>query len=358
MSPWLLLLVPLIAVVVLEIAARIYYRVKYLVPFHSRVIGEYPFSEFLEEVDPPLFFRFKKNYSSPLVNLNRFGCRGPQPAPDGEKKRLLVIGESNLFGVKLRKEKHLWSIVLQDLLDQRMPGRWEVINAGNPGYNSDQHWELWRKELKKVKPDILVVAMGGNDTAMVTTKGPKWRPGTAWPLKFVLALERKSRWWQKILNHFCLYFLWRRMSMGPPANNFPLAQGDIPLAACHENIKKNFQALAREARAMGAKVACTVYAPAIEPGMDQKAQRRAAAIQANWHEVLETRTVFDLKLVRYIGEVVSPELDLPLIDFYSVFRRHPRRFEMYFDLVHWNQKGMLVVAQTFLQDIDKLGWWD
>ncbi len=357
MSLWLLVLIPVIAIALLEIAARIYHRIKYLVPFHSKVIGEYPYSQFLEKTDPPLFFRFKKNFHSPMVNLNRLRCRGPEPAPDGEKKRILIIGESYLFGVKLQKEEQLWSVILQGLLDERTPGQWEVLNAGNPGYNSDQHLAEWRRELKKSKPDILIAAMGGNDIAIASLMGPKWQPGAPWPMNFIEALERKSPWWNKLLEKFCLYFILRRMEMGPAYSHFSPADHDIPREACHENIKKNFRALVGEARDMGAKVACTFYAPAVDLEMDQRSQRQVASIQANWRETLETRTGFDLKLMKVIKEELCPELELPFIDLYSVFRSHPKRFEMYFDLAHWNKRGMPLVAQTFLSEIESLGWW-
>jgi lysophospholipase L1-like esterase len=357
MNPWLLIACVLAALVLAEVAARIFHRLKYLTPFHSKVIGEYPFSQFLEKTGPPLYFRFKKNFHSPMVNINRLRCRGPEPAPDGTKKRLLVMGESYLFGVKLRKEEQLWSSILQRLLDESMPGQWEVLNASNPGYNANQHLELWRQELKKTKPDIVIAAMGGNDIAIASLMGPKWQPGAPWPLDFIMALERKSPLWNKFLSRFCLYFLWRRLKKGPPKSNFAASEQGIPREACHENIKQNYRALVREARDMGAKVACTFYAPAVDFDLDPRDQRRAASIQANWKETLETRTSFDLKLMKVIKEELCPELELSFIDFFSVFRSHPKRFEMYFDLAHWNQRGMPLVAQTIMNEIDKLGWW-
>ena len=67
--------------IVLEMAARLYHRSSFLVPFRSRRVGEYPFTRFTEQQDPPLYFRFKKGFRSPMVSLNRFGLRGPDPSP-------------------------------------------------------------------------------------------------------------------------------------------------------------------------------------------------------------------------------------------------------------------------------------
>ena len=200
--------------------------------------------------------------------------------------------------------------------------------------------------------------MGANDIAIAAMMGPKWRPGATWPMEFVYALERKIPWRKEFLSHFCFYFLWRRMRKGPPRSHFSPPEGEIPREACQENLKNNYRDLVKEARDMGIKTACAFYAPAADYDLDPRDQRRAASIQANWRETLETRTSFDLELMRIVKEDICPELDLPFIDLYSVFKRHPKRFEVYFDLAHWNQRGMLAAAQTFWDEIDKLGWWD
>ena len=334
------------------------HRIKYRVPFHSKAFAEYPYADFMEEAAPPLFFRFKKNYRSPLVNFNRFRCRGPEPAPDGEKKRLLLIGESYLFGVKLFSEEDIWSSKLQKMLDERWPGRWEVLNAGNPGYVSDQHLELWRQELKHTKPDILILAMGGNDMAVTSMNGPNWKPGATWPLKFIYALERKSTPLKRLLSHFCFYFLWRRMTQKATKSNFQPPKGEIPFAACQENIKQNFRALVNEAGAQGAKVICTFYAPAADFDLTPEDEPKAESIQANWRETLKTRTSKDLELMRVTQEEICPELGMPFINLHKVFQKEPRRFEMYYDLAHWNKRGMPVTARAFYREIDKLGWWE
>ena len=312
MSYWFLLPALLAAVAALEIAARILHRIKYRVPFHSKAFAEYPYGEFIKEADPPLFFEFVKNYRSPMVNFNRFRCRGPEPAPDGERKRLLLIGESYLFGVKLFSEEDNWPFKLQKMLDRNWPGRWEVLNAGNPGYNSDQHLELWRRELKQIKPDILILAMGGNDMALTAMAGPKWKPATPWPLNFILALERKSTPFKRLLSRFCFYFTWRRMTRKANQSNFPAPKGEIPFDACRENIRRNFRDLVGEAREQGAKVACTFYAPAADFDITPEEEPKVESIQANWRETLKTRTSKDLELMRFTQEEICPELEMPL----------------------------------------------
>ncbi len=341
----------------LELAARLYHRVRYRLPFHSRRIAEYPYRSFIEEADPPLYFRFKRNFRSPRVNFNRFRCRGPQPEPAGSKKRLLAISESYLFGVKLFKEEQVWAARLQAMLDRRYPGDWEVLNGGNPGYNSDQFRILWEQEMHRVKPNLLVLGMGANDYAIAGVKGKDWRPGVPWPLSFIYALERRSPAWRHWANTLCLYFLWRRWRGHPPRNRFAVDADTFPERACQENIAKNMRCLVDEARKQGAKVVGISYAPVVDFGLSARDQRRADSLQANWRLLLESRTKYDLRFLEFFNTRLCPELGIPCIDTYAHFRRHPRRFEMYFDLVHWNHRGMELAAQIIFQEIDKLGWW-
>ncbi|MEN6391575.1 MAG: hypothetical protein ABFD04_14275 [Syntrophomonas sp.] len=132
-------------------------------PFQPKNVGEYPFKNCIGEVDAPLIFRFRKNFNSPNLNFNRFGLRGPEPAPDGDKKHILILGESDYFGAKLPDERGLWSVRLQKILSSKGHADWEVLNEGNPGYNTVQHRALWEKELNHIQPDILVLSIGINE---------------------------------------------------------------------------------------------------------------------------------------------------------------------------------------------------
>ncbi|MEA3333020.1 MAG: hypothetical protein U9Q58_05430, partial [Pseudomonadota bacterium] len=54
--------------VLIEIAARIYFKRHFDIPFRSRMIGEYPYNSFIEMVPSPLHYRFVKGFRSKKVN--------------------------------------------------------------------------------------------------------------------------------------------------------------------------------------------------------------------------------------------------------------------------------------------------
>ncbi len=342
--------------VLAEMGARIYHRRAYLIPFRSKVIGEYPYRSFIEKVEPPLAYRFKKGFRSPMVTINRFRCRGPEPAPDGRKKRILLIGESPFFGVKLRSEQQLWSARLEARLAAGGYGDWEVLNAGNPTYNSYQHRLLWEQDLREIRPDILLVEIGGNDVSQAWMMGRRWQSGTPWPWKFIMALERKSPWWNHVLSRFCIYFLFRRRMT--ERKGFPRWDEAFQWDACLESIAGNYRAIVDDARRAGARVACLPYAPAFDPDPTPDQARSMAAIQANWKSFMEGRAEYDLRLFDFIRDTIAADLDLPFIDLDAAFRRHPRRYELYLDLAHFNAGGMDVVADTLYDALQNFGWLD
>jgi len=338
-----------------ETGARLYHRYHFRIPFRSKVIGEYPYRSFIEKVDGPLQFRLKKGFRSKMVNINRYRCRGPEPAPDGKKKRLLLIGESNFFGVKLRREKDLWSIKLEKLLHEKGYGDWEVLNAGNPTYNSFQHRFLWEEELRSSKPDILILDMGANDVSQAWMMGSRWKPAEPWPWEFIMAMEKKSPWWNHILARFCTYFLIRRSMTERKA--FPRWDEEFQWERCLESIGENYRIIAEDARRAGARVACTLYAFAYLLSPSPREVRALEAIQANWKTFIEGRGKYDYALIDYVREKLGRDVDMPYLDMLETFHNHPRRYELYLDLAHYNDTGMDLVAETLYREIDNSGWW-
>jgi len=83
--------------------------------------------------------------------------------------RILALGDSCTFGQILRGDRYgymhnPYPLVLEKLLADRVgPGRFEVLNAGVPGYNSYQGLMLLRGKLRGLDPDLITVRYGWND---------------------------------------------------------------------------------------------------------------------------------------------------------------------------------------------------
>jgi len=340
--------------VLVEIGCRLYYEHRFGIPFHSRVVGEYPYKSFVERLDAPLYYRFKKNFHSSKVTVNRFRCRGREPAEDGAKRRIMVIGESTYFGVKLRREEDLWSYQLERILHQHGYLNWEVLSAGNPMYNSFQHRVVWEQDLRAANPDILFVNLGGNDVTQAWMMGSTWQPGAPWPWEFITALERRSPRWAKFLSNFCFYFFLRRNITSRPG--FTPRDNTFKWDQCLETVIENLQTIVTDARSRGTNVGFVSHALVNDANPRPEDRKKLDAIQSNWESHSKGNTLYINRLFEIFKKEICPRLEIPYIDMQASFQCHPKRFECYLDIAHWNARGMHVVAETLFRELVRLGW--
>ncbi|MCD6304833.1 MAG: SGNH/GDSL hydrolase family protein [Deltaproteobacteria bacterium] len=340
----------------LEGAARIYYGRRFRMPWRSRRIGEYPYHRFIEKAPPPLFFRFRKGFRSPQVNINRFGTRGPEPGPDRLKDRILLIGESVFFGAKLPREKDLWSRRLEARLRGAGYTGWEVLNAGVPGYNAVQYRTWWEGELKATRPKILLLEMGANDMTQAYVMGSRWKPGAPWPWEFIMRQERKSPWWNTFAAHSCAYFLWRRQKI-TERRGFESQDGLFQYEECLRVVKENGRAILDQARSMGIRVALISITSAYDPESLEKPAPQLDAIQGNWRENMSTSGRWLIRMTEKWLHEFRTEVNCPGIDLMKAFWDHPDRYQLFLDVLHWNRKGHEFGAEVIFNEIEKLGWW-
>ena len=221
-----------------------------------------------------------------------------------------------------------------------------------------QHRALWDRELYLAKPDILILRLGGyNDISQAYVMGSKWEPGAPWPFEFILDLERKRPWWQGIVGRSCLYFLLRRNLAESTTSQFKIVDDKFQWERCKESIFENQRAIIESAKEQGAKVALLSWAPAYELEMDTGNQRRITALQANWEFFIKSWGSCQFEYFHELDHEFSVEMEVPYINVAPRIWNHPRRFELYYDLVHFNGKGYRILARMLFDEIEKLGWW-
>jgi lysophospholipase L1-like esterase len=139
---------------------------------------EPPVQQRLYEADRNLIFKLRANadlvyprtallpgeVATWHVHTNDHGFRSP-PFEDAKRPgvfRILCLGDSSTFGMNV-DDADAYPQVLQRLLDERVPGRFEVLNLGVPGYSSRQGLELLRQQALGYRPDLVIFAFGTND---------------------------------------------------------------------------------------------------------------------------------------------------------------------------------------------------
>jgi len=125
----------------------------------------------LRAVDPCAFGPYEKDrllFWKLLPNekeeVNTKGYRGEvrdYTLPDGVC-RIILLGDSCFYGISIRN-KDTFAFLLEKKLNELKIKKFEVINAGVPGYSSFQGSRYLKSELVKYHPDTVLVGFGFND---------------------------------------------------------------------------------------------------------------------------------------------------------------------------------------------------
>lgn len=189
------ILIVVVCLVVLEVALRLVYLGFYQqVPFRGdlrasdefisgSVMGANLFvhpskkAYFIFKPDRFLLWRLKENYrlppmpksvKSPVhdVKTNSHGFRNKEitrSKPEGIY-RIMCLGDSCTFGFGYNIRRiDPFPQRLEQMLNQRESGHYEVINCGVPGYSLRQGLEFYRRVARSFEPDMVILAFGDND---------------------------------------------------------------------------------------------------------------------------------------------------------------------------------------------------
>lgn len=101
------------------------------------------------------------------IRSNEHGFRTPPWGPkEPGRVRIVTIGDSSTFGWGVDAE-HTYQGLLADRLEAVAPGRFEIVNLGIPGHNTEHGVEMTRHWALALEPDLLIVSYGANDPRMV-----------------------------------------------------------------------------------------------------------------------------------------------------------------------------------------------
>jgi lysophospholipase L1-like esterase len=100
------------------------------------------------------------------VKINSQGFRSSREfarSPEPGVFRIICLGDSITFGWGV-EEEYTWPVLLEGALGRRFPGLgFEVINAGYPGHTTRQGLIWLDRELKEMRPGLMIVQFGFND---------------------------------------------------------------------------------------------------------------------------------------------------------------------------------------------------
>ncbi len=249
-----------------------------------------------------------------LTNINVDGLRNENISLEKTKTRILIVGDSSIFGVRVRNSENI-SGQLEIMLNKEGI-EVEVLNGGCPGYSSWQVHRLLEERLLKYKPDWVIVGTlwsdtQGADEPDATQYGNvpmQWRYHSRLFMMTNMYVSKK-RWELKDAPevHF------GTAPVVAPTNRVPIGNYEDNLYKMNQLIEDN-----------GGKTAFLLL-----PGRQDVQHGRLGDFREGYREVMRG---------------VASDLGAPIADMPSKFKDVGRPREYFLDDVHPTVKGYRIIA--------------
>lgn len=108
------------------------------------------------------------------VHRNSIGFRDSERSVHADEGvgRILIVGDSNTYGVGINNPEGRFGEQLEDKLNEKASRRWEVINASRADTHTLQHIEFLRRMLE-YQPEVVVLAYVFNDIDYLYSVTPR-----------------------------------------------------------------------------------------------------------------------------------------------------------------------------------------
>jgi lysophospholipase L1-like esterase len=233
-----------------------------------------------------------------VANLARLDPEFLVPGPEPGRKLILCLGDSHTWGFGLNPHLESYPVRLAHQLDDGDPeGPFVVENLGFPGFNTSQVLDRLRRRLDEVRPDLVLVLAGYNNS---------WNPATADPRG-----DRGGRWFDRLV----LPRLWKLLTASPPATSRAhgevVLEGDVPFVVQEDGTRIPIRgAQAREGLREGRELTADVKAGLVRILEECRAQRIPVVLQTYVSE----RTAVFRAVNAGIRLAAQQPLPTPLID--------------------------------------------
>jgi lysophospholipase L1-like esterase len=298
-------------------------------------------------------YRLRAHARGLTVTTNSLGFRSPEIAPSKPvgTVRIVAVGESTTFGTELAGE-HTYPARLEAKLNASDGDRrYEVINAGVPGYASYHH-VAWAPALVSLRPDIAVLFVGWNDFWLAYAQGERWQPNTidpAIPAYYTSFLYNESMAYRAFerLRRWIVYTTKRSPKAAVVARYEKAATNEAMFRAYRRNVESIVGAFVRG----GGRVYLVRYPCLVRKEMTDEERDAVQRLEPFWEEFLPFITAQERLLA--VIDAVAGERGLETIDLDGAFARFSgaARAALFIDIIHFSARGNEVIAEELLKRI-------
>jgi len=158
-----------------------------------------------------------------FARINGQGMRDDEIGGGPFDRRLIALGDSFTYGHGVSAEESYPSRLERIFLD-RSGVKADVVNAGVPGYNTDQSYQFYRTRLARIPHDTLLFGLNANDVAenidhpLFTIRGDELvglDPRTSWIYRIGTRFSALPGWVGRSTLVNCLLLGWKDRFLVP-----------------------------------------------------------------------------------------------------------------------------------------------
>jgi lysophospholipase L1-like esterase len=316
-----------------EIGLRIYVN-SVLKPPHG------VFKEPWKVPDAELEWKLKPNYQNEArgIYINSQGFKGEELLEkEGKIYRIVALGDSTTFGVGQGYPQILQQL-LNQFKSQDCASKFEVVNAGVEGYNSEQISLHFQRDVLPLKPDMILIYAGWNDLYGTDpeNKDNQVRADSTFNrlLEYSFVLKAAT----KIVYEFIL----------PNFEIITAERRQLYATFVPDEFLTNYQRIVLLARQNNIQVvSLTLPSPL---GAEDAAQYEALFHYPHYTQDRQLLTTLWRSYNRAIVENARSQ-DIPLIDLAQAIELLSGESQYFFDTLHFYEEGYRIVATIILNNL-------
>ncbi len=282
-----------------------------------------------------------------VVNSRGFvGAEFEDPPPPGTL-RIVTVGDSCTFGAGTLRGTYAALLAEQLALDSGEQ-RFQVVNAGIEGLNSELALRRLESRVVPLKPDLVTIYIGWNDLMKFDPDGQVESPRLA-----LIARWLDRLWTVKGLRKLLFYNLRPRLApprTGPESRTHRYA--DYRPAV----YEKNLHTMIATARAIPADVVLMTLPSVVSDDMGVEDVRRANVQFPYFRGANAVGDFVDL-IAAYNHTIrrVAAEEGVPVVDLALEIDARPDRRALFLDTMHANEAGREAIADILARELRAQG---
>ena len=272
------------------------------------------------------------------IQVNSRGFVGPEfddPPPPGVT-RIVTVGDSCTFGDGTAGETYPEQLALR-LNNRDKAYRYQIINAGIEGLDTDLALRRLVTRVLPLKPDVITAYLGWND---LMKREPAGQAETGVTRFVAHAIDKL--WLVKGMRKLLFFYL--RPALNPPATGVASRTGAFREYRPRE-FEENFRKIIHTARDSGAKIVVMTLPSVVSDDMTLEDLRKANVVFPYYASAYRVGDLVDLIATynRSIRSIAASE-NVKVIDLAEELDHRPDRRTLFSDTMHPTQKGRELIA--------------